>query len=584
VRGGERRQEGEELALPLLDHQRGAHRGRRGRRRAPLHPRLRAGLALAPARLPAARLGELLRARVHRVRRLGECGHLRRPAQGPERQPQPRRRVPGDEEELAAAEGPGVRAPPLPLPRQREHEGHRHRQPPIQHPRQAAALLAVRQVRLQRVHSQRKVGLLADVGPRVLARRHGRRGRQPEPLRDGAGQGLGVAGSRGLPAAGPDGRSVPAPHHLQRPARQALARVPLALPAQQQPSGGEPVAELPGELQSLRPLGGAQRLAAPLRRPGVQPGVEGGLAAHGELEPRRGQRLVGAVRGREQRLPGLLGIRRGGAGLVPEPRHAHLEAELRGGDVGGAGDGGRQRGARHAGQRDVPLAAEQAARGVEADPARPGQEDLRPGVEVHHVPPHAPGLVGDHPLVGELDQVPGDEARRQAAGAQRGHEQRGGVAAAAPPLVEGLLGRPDARLLPDHVADLLVHPPVQLHHQRHGVAEAGQPGEEPVQQGAAGEGRVVASQGGLELRPQLLGVAEGGLLAAIVDEEVEGVHRPDVDRHLHPHRQLREARALGERDVGHVVPRRILLPAQLGRVGDPQRVGLDAGPGVGRRA
>ena len=82
-------------------------------------------------------------------------------------------------------------------------------------------------------------------------------------------------------------------------------------------------------------------------------------------------------------------------------------AAVRAGDGGGCDRLGR------AGERDVALAREQARGGIEADPARPGQVHLGPGVQIDEV------LLGagraDHFLHVrlELHQVAGDKAGRQ---------------------------------------------------------------------------------------------------------------------------------------------------------------------------
>ena len=58
----------------------------------------------------------------------------------------------------------------------------------------------------------------------------------------------------------PDGLAVLAPIGRQRPARQRLARIPLALAVMQQRAGGEPAREAPEQ------FAGQQALLGPKRR------------------------------------------------------------------------------------------------------------------------------------------------------------------------------------------------------------------------------------------------------------------------------------------------------------------------------
>ena len=82
-------------------------------------------------------------------------------------------------------------------------------------------------------------------------------------------------------------------------------------------------------------------------------------------------------------------------------------------------------------QRQVALAAQQARGGVEADPAGAGHIDLGPGVQVGEVGLR-PQRALDRVDVGlELDQVAGDEPRREPEPAQHLDQQPGAVAAGA---------------------------------------------------------------------------------------------------------------------------------------------------------
>ena len=167
-----------------------------------------------------------------------------------------------------------------------------------------------------------------------------------------------------------------------------------------------------------------------------------------------------------------------------------------------------------------------------------------------------------------------------AAGAEHGHEELRRVAAAPAPLAQRLLGGPDARLLPDHVADGAVDGTVQLDDERDGVARGREPREERVESRATGQGLVVGPEVGREVGREIVPVAEGRLPAAVVDEEVEGVHRPDVHGHLHQHLEPGQPTPLRERDLGDVVAGGVSGPPRPARLGHGEGVGLDAGLGV----
>ncbi len=63
----------------------------------------------------------------------------------------------------------------------------------------------------------------------------------------------------------------------------------------------------------------------------------------------------------------------------------------------------------------MPLARQQAGGGIEPDPARAREVDLRPGMQVGEVGLRARRAVERFHVGGELDQVARDEARGQAA-------------------------------------------------------------------------------------------------------------------------------------------------------------------------
>ena len=180
----------------------------------------------------------------------------------------------------------------------------------------------------------------------------------------------------------------------------------------------------------------------------------------------------------------------------------------------------------------------------------PGQVHLGPRVQVDDVAPHAARLVGDHPLVGELDQVAAHEARREPARAQRRDQQHRRVAAAPAALGERLLRRPDARP-PRGSRSGSAGSPRRFSSTTSGTVlarrAAARRGTRSSALAARARADRRASRNGASSRRSSAGYANGTSLAAIVDEEVERVHRPDVDRELDQH---------VERGDAHAAPRR----------------------------
>ena len=80
----------------------------------------------------------------------------------------------------------------------------------------------------------------------------------------------------------PDRHAVLAPVESERPARQAFAGIPFALPVMQQPARREARAHSPDEIVGKAALGRADRGDIPFRRFQIVDGDEGRLAAHGQ--------------------------------------------------------------------------------------------------------------------------------------------------------------------------------------------------------------------------------------------------------------------------------------------------------------
>ena len=489
---------------------------------------------------------------------------------------------------MAATEGPALTPPAVGGASDGEDEADFAAEAASEHAGEAAALFGIVEGGAEGIDVDGEVGFVLKEAPRILEGFE-EEVFEPEPRGEGVGDAAGVverrAGGADVGRDGrPEGGAVGAAADVEGPAGEALAGVVLAGAVQQGGAWREARGELAGEGEAVLPLAGAEGVGVPLGERGVIAGVEGGLAAHGEHDADLGEAGVGALAGGEERGPHRVVVGGGGAGLVTEAGHRHGEGHVGGAHVAGALDGrgeGRVRGAR---QRDVALAAEQAARGVEADPAAAGEVDLRPGVQVDDVVAHALGGVGDHPLVGELDEVAAHEAGREAARAEERDEQHGRVAAAPPALGEGLLRGPDAALFADDVADPRAHRLAVGDQERHRGALVGELGGELLEERPAREGGIREVEERGEIVGRLLRVGEGDLLGAVVEEEVERVDRADVHRQLHQDVEALDLGPLAEGHPRHVVARGILLPAQVAGLLDVEAVALDPGLGVVGRA
>ncbi len=227
------------------------------------------------------------------------------------------------------------------------------------------------------------------------------------------GEQLGVVPA-GLAVAPPDGR--------QRPARQLLAGVPLALAEMQKSAGAVAGDEFADEFAGVAALGRPLRVGVPFVRVAVGGGDEGGLAALGEADVAVFELLIDHFAQGQHGLPLFVGVGLGDARRFVNAGHGHVMAELHLAFVDHAFNRGRARGLRRAGQGDVAFACEQAGGGVEADPPGPGQIHLAPGVQIGEVGLGSGGAVERLHVRGELNEVAGNEACRQTEVAQHLHQ------------------------------------------------------------------------------------------------------------------------------------------------------------------
>ncbi len=483
---------------------------------------------------------------------------------------------------------PRPRAPPRGAARDRQHVAHRLVEPGGEEAAQALALERIVEPGVERIDVHRQLVLAPQVIEDVLVGREDALGIEPEPLGHAAEeaprQGLVRAARGGLVGeergVAPERLAVAAPERVERPARQRLARVPLALPEMNEPArrvlGAQAVEEIGGEALLVRP----ERRGVPLLAVGIVDGDERRLAAHRQAHVARAQRRVdGVAEGLDLRPLGV-GVRLGHARRLPHARHRHLVLE--GGLALGDEPAHRRRGGRlrRASERQMPFTREEPRGRIEPDPARAGQVHLAPGVEIDEVLGRPRRPVVERLGVGlELHEVARDEARREAEAAEDLREEPGGVAARSRALLQRLLRRLQAGLEADHIANVPRELLVELDEEIVGGAGlARDGGDEGVEERRARRERSIRSELGL----QRLLVLKGPLLGVRLEEEVERVdHRHfgddvDLDSEL--------GRGLREDEASEVVGLGILLPVDEVLLGqDLERITEDARATVRRR-
>ena len=373
--------------------------------------------------------------------------------------------------------------------------------------------------------------------------------------------------------------AIAPPVAAERPPRQLLARIPLALTEVDEPAVAIMLAQPPQQIGREQPLRRPERRRVPFGAVTIVRRHERRLSAHRQPDIALRELAIDLLAHRDDRVPLRVGIRLRDARRFVDALHRHLVRELDFAVVDGAGDG---RGARRLGrarQRNVTFAREQTGSGVEADPAGAGQIDFAPRVQVGEVAGRAFRAVERGDVGHELNQVAGHESRRQPEMTHQLHEQPRRIAARSAAQFERLLLGLHARIEPDDIADVALHLAIQLDQEV----------DRPLRLARdAGEIRFEARRQRLltQVRLQLLKlpvfVGERCLLRVRFEKEIERV----VHRHLGDQVDF-DAQLVdffGESQPGNVVALRILLPVEeVIRRRDAQGVRDDRRPAMRRR-
>ena len=238
----------------------------------------------------------------------------------------------------------------------------------------------------------------------------------------------------------------------------------------QKPARRETIAQAADQFVGAHAFHRAERGGVPLGRLIIVDRNKCRLAAHGQPHVVRRKIGIDFFAERIERVPGFVGKRRGHPRLLGEPRDAHVIGERNLGGFDHAGDRRRRAVVRRRRERDVAFAAQQSRRGVEADPAGAGQIHFGPGMQVGEIDLGAGGAVERFYVRPQLNQIAGDEARRQSDVPQDLHQQPRRIAARAGAGCQRLLRRLHARLHADDVADHVRQALIELDQKIDGVA------------------------------------------------------------------------------------------------------------------
>lgn len=280
-------------------------------------------------------------------------------------------------------------------------------------------------------------------------------------------------------------------------------------------------------------------------------------------------------------LPLRRRIRPGDARVLVQAPYFHVEAELHACDIGKAGNRrgtGRQGRAR---QRNVAFAGKQSRGRIEPHPARTGNINLGPGMQVGEIPLGSARSVQRLDVGGELDQVSGCEARRESEVTESLHQQPRGIAARALPCAQGFLAGLNPGFHTHDVTDVALQARVGGNEHvddRQVVTQFAPKPRKPFGKQRPGN---FLFQEWRQLDLELAGIGERIFLGVLFDEEVERIDDGHVGHQIDGHLEL--ARLFGKHQARNPVAERVLLPVEeMRRRFDLQRVAVDRRAAVWR--
>ncbi len=244
------------------------------------------------------------------------------PRQRVERQPKPHRRVARNQVETPLPQEPGPCGPAAlgpANPPKRQRVAHHSAQTLAEHAAQAVALHLVGQSRIERVDIRRQRALAPEVVPDILVTGLHVIGRHAQVIGECCDESDGVGGAMAVrvllvgeeAGISPGGLAIRAPVAAQRPARQLLAGVPLALTEMLEPVGAVPSLQSRQQIDGARALGGPEGRGVPLLGIAIRRRYERRLPAHRQANVPGAERGVHGHAALEDRLPLRIGVRLG---------------------------------------------------------------------------------------------------------------------------------------------------------------------------------------------------------------------------------------------------------------------------------
>ena len=235
---------------------------------------------------------------------------------------------------------------------------------------------------------------------------------------------------------------------------------------------------------------------------------------------------------------------------------------------------------RRGGERDVAFGREQAGGRIEPHPARAGQIDLGPGVQIAEVRARSRRTVERRDVGLKLHQIAGDEAAGETQMPRQLHQQPGAVAARAAPAFERELAFLHARLEAHDVVDVVFQTLIQGHQEVDGPHRFARYRRQPL----AHPRTVVADREiGRQIARHRRPIGERESLRAFLEKEIKRVDRDhfgdDFDVDGQPSRFVRE------HHTGEMIGVGVLLPVDEMAAGrDAQRIRLNTCATMGRRS